>query len=86
MLARLGHGQAQTDGDQHVVQGPPLGYVVVHVARGHQRRAGAAGKMSEPIELRLVVRPLVQFGQQITAVAEDRAIILNRPQLRRTDL
>ena len=65
MLARLGHGQPEARGGEHVAQRPPLVYVVIHVPRRHQRHPGLARKLDQPLQPLLIIRPAVQLGQQI---------------------
>ena len=49
-------------------------HVVVHVAGGDQRQPGGAGQLLQLLQPALVVRPAVQFGQQVTAVGEELAV------------
>ena len=51
-----------------------LGHVIMHVAGRHQRQPRLPRQFHQPVELPPVVRPAVQLGQQIAAVAEQLAI------------
>ena len=59
-----------THGRQHVVQRRTLGHVIMHVAGGDQRDARLPRKFLQPGQFPPVVRPTVQFGQQIAAIAK----------------
>ena len=74
MLRGLGHRAAVADGRQHVVQRRPLGHVIMHVAGRHQRNPRLPRDLLQPLQFSPIVRPAVQFGQQIAAVGEQVAV------------
>jgi len=45
----------------------------VHVSGRHQRNARLPGDFLQSLQLPSIVRPTVQFGQQITTIAEQVA-------------
>jgi len=50
--------------------------VVVHVADGNQRQRGGTGQVLQSLQMPLVLRPAMQFGDQVTASGEDLAVTL----------
>src|SRR3989442_13255445 len=65
MCPRLLQGGAVTDGDKRVVQSAPLADVVVHLVRGHRRRAASLGHRRPPFQ-----HPRILRAEMVMELAE----------------
>jgi len=72
--AGLGNADAVPDGGQHVLQRLASRDVVVHVAGSDQGHPGSVGQVPEHFQPPLVIRPALEFGDQVTAIREDLAV------------
>src|SRR5690554_3720863 len=60
------------DAGEHVLQGAPLRRVIENVVGRDEWRAAAQGKLSEPVEPRAVIAPIINARCERDAAGKDR--------------
>ncbi len=68
--AQFVDGAAQANGRHHVVQGPPLGHVIVHVVGGDQAYPHRGGEIVEQRQAPRIVAAEQHGAGEVAAIAE----------------